>query len=144
MTELGNLTEENLHLHAKLKDLENRLRCSNFCILGIPKTVIDLQATMATLSQEPIPSIRVKHLEFDWVHHALARQTSDSPSQGHYYQVSILPYEGEHLAGHLNPYISKDTPIKSSLFWLVPSFPDFRMGNKTSITDSLSQRIPYR
>lgn len=47
--ELKIIHEENLTLQARLEDFENRARCSNLHICGIPESVVDLQSAITVL-----------------------------------------------------------------------------------------------
>lgn len=70
IAEFENLIAENLVLQSRLEDQENRDRRSNIRIMGIPETVIDLQAT--ELALELLPGIPAERLEIDRVHRALS------------------------------------------------------------------------
>ena len=91
-SELDALKEENLVLHSKLEDFENRARRSNLRFRGIPETVLDLSGTILALCQELVPGLPVERLEFDRIHRALAPKKSEGPPRDiiakfHYYRT---------------------------------------------------------
>lgn len=63
-------TIQDLQLH--LEDLENRSRCSNLRIRGLPEIVEDLPGTIITLLQELVHDVPLDRLEFDRIHRALS------------------------------------------------------------------------
>lgn len=84
MSEMKVLKEENLTLQNCLEDQENRDRRSNLRIIGIPESVLDLQANITALFQELLPGTPIDRFEMDRVHRALAPRKINGPPEGYY------------------------------------------------------------
>lgn len=58
--DIDHLKEENLVLHARIEDAENRSRSYNFHIRGLPESIQDAHSTALALFRELAPDIPVK------------------------------------------------------------------------------------
>lgn len=73
------MREENVSLHSKIENAENRSRRSNLRIRGLPVSIWDVQVKALALFQKLASDIPVDRLEIERAHRALTKKNDSGP-----------------------------------------------------------------